>query len=459
MDHYDYDVIVAGAGPGGCVAALKLAQVGHRVALFDSSDESTLGKPIIIETERSIFPIVGVDAPAGDMVPYHAECIRYISPRGKEVFSIDSREKGTPIGMYLDRYVRALLETAIRSGVEFFGGHRVIAPVISAGRVAGIEFASSKGEGVAKAKITIDATGFNAALVRAFPSDWGFEFPNDDRHIVSAANSFNETIPGAAGEAVKSGRHGDEEVRTRLGDYGPYSTVYSFLSTRKNRAYILIGLKKAMEKRITANQAIDNFINDAEWFGRKIHGGSGYIRIRHSLDKLVADGFMAVGEAACMVFPMHASGVASSMYAGLLAAKTASKALFSGDTTMRALWPYSAEYQTTRGRRLAAYDVTRLTIDTFTENDVADMMESGLLNKEDIVNGLLVSDPVISPATLPERIKGMARHPRFIPVLAGMGITLDNVLSHYRKYPKEYNPAAFDSWRLRKKALFRRLLE
>ncbi len=458
MTHYDYDVIVAGAGPGGCVAALKLAQAGHSVALFDSSDEGTLGKTIIIEAERSIFPIVGVDAPAGDMVPYHAGCIRYISPRGKEVFSIDGRGNSTPIGLFLDRYVKALLEKAMRSGVVFFGGHRVIAPVISSGRVAGIEFESSKGGGVATAKITIDATGFNAALVRALPQDAGFEFPDDDRHVVSAANSFNETIPEAAREAVRSGRHGDEEVQTRLGDYGPYSTVYSFLSTSKNRAYILIGLKKGAEKRITAGRAIDDFIRNAGWFGKKIHGGSGYIRIRHSLDRLVADGFMVIGEAACMVFPMHASGVASSMYAGLLAAKTASGALFSGDTTERALWPYSAEYQTTRGKRLAAYDVTRLTIDTFTESDVADMMESGLLNKEDILNGLLVSDPVISPATLPERIKGMARHPRFIPVLAGMGITLDNVLSHYKKYPKEYNPAAFDSWRLRKKALFRRLL-
>ncbi len=117
-------------------------------------------------------------------------------------------------------------------------------------------------------------------------------------------------------------------------------------------------------------------------------------------------------------------------------------------------WPYSAEYQLTRGRRLAAYDVIRLTIDTFTENDVADMLESGLMNKEDIVNGLLISDPVISPGTLPERIKGMARHPRFIPSLARMGLSLNSVLSHYKKYPKEFSPAAFDSWRQKKKVLF-----
>jgi flavin-dependent dehydrogenase len=163
---------------------------------------------------------------------------------------------------------------------------------------------------------------------------------------------------------------------------------------------------------------------------------------------------MVVGEAACMVFPMHSSGVASSMYAGLLAAKTASKALNSGDTTAGALWPYSAEYQLSRGRRLAAYDVTRLTIDTFTETDVSDMLESGLMNKEDMINGLLINDPVISRATLPERIKGMARYPRFIPSLARMGLSLNSVLAHYKKYPKEFSPAAFDSWRQKKKALF-----
>jgi digeranylgeranylglycerophospholipid reductase len=454
MARYDYDVIVAGAGPGGCIAAMKLAQAGHRVALFDSSDERTLGKPVIIEAERAIFPIVGVEAPSGDMVPYHARGMRYISARGKEAFSLDDKESRLPVSLYQDRYVRTLLETAIRSGVMFFGGHRVIAPVLSSARVTGIETESAKESAFYAAKIIIDATGFQAALVRALPEETGFEFPEDERHVVSAENSYHETISEAAERAVRLGLHADDEVLTRLGNYGPYSTVFSYLSTIRNRAYILVGLKKSMENRITARQAVNRFIDNAGWFGKKLHGGSGYIRIRHSLDKLVADGFMVVGEAACMVFPMHGSGVASSMYAGLLAAKTASQALLTGDTTERALWPYSAQYQATRGRKLAAYDVTRLAIDAFTENDVADMLESGLMHKEDMVNGLLISEPVISPATLPERIKGMARYPRFIPTIARMGFSLNSVLAHYKKYPREYRPASFDSWRQKKKALF-----
>ncbi len=454
MAHNDYDVIVAGAGPGGCVAAMKLAQAGHRVALFDSSDEDRLGKPIIVEVERSIFPLAGVDAPSGDMVPYHARGMRYISARGRKAFSLEDKENRLPVSLYQDRYVRSLLEKVIRSGAVFVGGQRVVAPVLSSGRVIGVETGSAKGGGIHTAKITIDATGFQAALVRALPEEWGFEFPDDERHVVSAENSYNEIVRDAAEMAVRQGQHADDEVWVRLGDYGPYSTVFSYLSVKRDRAYILVGLKKALENKITAGQAVDKFISDAGWFGKKLHGGSGYIRIRHSLDRLVADGFMAIGEAACMVFPMHASGVASSMYAGLLAAKTASRALASGDTSARALWPYSAEYQLTRGRRLAAYDVTRLTIDTFTEDDVADMLESGLLHKEDMVNGLLISDPVISPATLPERLKGMARHPRFIPALARMGLTLNSVLAHYKKYPGEYNPASFDSWQRKNKELF-----
>ena len=454
MSGYDYDVIIAGAGPGGCVAAMKLAQAGHKVAIFDSSEKNNLGKSIIVEVERRIFPIVGIDAPSGDMSPYHAQRIRYISARGKEALSLYDKEDRMPVSLYQDRYVRNLLETAIRSGANFFGGHRIIAPVVSSGRVTGIKAESLKGKITATAKIIIDATGFHATLVRALPKYMGFEFPGDERHVVSAENSWHETVPEAAEKAVRKGRHADDELWTRLGNYGSYSTVFSYLSIRRNRAYILVGLKKAMESKITARQALDKFVNDAGWFGKKLHGGSGYIRIRHSLDKLVADGFMVVGEAACMVFPMHASGVASSMYSGLLAAKTASQALISGDTTAKALWPYSAEYQLTRGRRLAAYDVIRLTIDTFTEKDIADMLESGLMNKEDIVNGLLISDPMISPGSLPERIKGMARHPRFIPSLARMGLSLNSVLSHYKKYPKEFSPAAFDSWRQKKKALF-----
>jgi flavin-dependent dehydrogenase len=455
MGAYDYDVIVAGAGPGGCVAAMKLAQAGHRVGLFDSMEAENLGKPIIIEAERTVFPAVGVDMPSGDMVPYHPEAMRYISPKGKTVFRLEDPYNRLPIALFQDRYVRGLLRKAVRSGVIFNGGCRVLSPLLENGAVCGINVATSKGESEVRAKITIDATGFSATLTRALPDEHGFDFPEEERHIVSAENSWHETVPEKAKEAVANGIHADNEVLTRLGGFGSYSTVFSYLSAKRNRAYVLVGLKKSYEKNIPARQVLQNFINDSGWFGKKLHGGAGHIRIRHQLDRLISKGFMAVGEAACMVFPMHGSGLASALYAGMLSAKAASAALDANDFSERALWPYAAEYQLTRGYKFAAYSVTRLTIDTFTEENVADMMESGIMHPDDLKNGLMINEPVISPSSLPERILGMARHPSFIPLMAKMGIRLNAVLSHYKKYPIRYDREEFAKWREISRQLFR----
>jgi len=454
MNGYDYDVAIAGAGPGGCVAAMKLSQAGWRVGLFDSAQAGTLGKPIIIEAERPVFATVGVDIPSGDMAPYHPDAMKIISSRNIEAFTLKDPDNKFPVALFQDRYVRYLLERAIHSGVIFNPGCRVEGPLLEDGRVIGMNISSSKGSGQVKAKITIDATGFPATLVRALPAEFGFEFPEASNHIVSAENSWHEAIPEKAGEAIRKGSHGENEVWTRLGGYGIYSTLFTYLSQKRNRAYVLVGVKKDYEKQMPANRILNKYIDEAGWFGKKLHGGAGYIRIRHQLDKLVDDGFMVIGEAACMVFPMHGSGLASSMYAGLLSAKAASGALRNNDVSKRALWPYSAQYQLTRGYKFAGYSVTRLSIDQLSPDKVADMMESGIMHPEDMKNGLMINDPVISPASLPERIKGLAKHPAFIPVMAKMGMTLNTVLAHYKKYPVKYDKAQFNDWRNKAAKLF-----
>jgi hypothetical protein len=288
--------------------------------------------------------------------------------------------------------------------------------------------------------------------------DFGIVFPEDERHIVSAENHLHDIDMEAARAAIDRGLHRDDETRVVVGKYGNYSTVFSALSLKHRRAYILVGMKKTYEKIMPVSTAIESFRKQNDYFRREITGGGGLIRIHHPLDKPVADGFMSIGEAACQVVPIHGSGVASSLYAASLASRAASQALKNGDTSETALWPYAAQFQSARGRILAALDTVRLSLEKFTANDVADMMETGLMNKEDMVKGMLVHLPMPSVSSIPSRLSGILRNPRFVPKLAGSGITLEQVNRHYERYPQRYDREEFLAWSNEKKKLFGSLL-
>jgi flavin-dependent dehydrogenase len=454
-ENRDFDVIIAGAGPGGCLAALRLAQNGFAVGLFDSSEEGSVGKPVVLAVERDIFKAVGLAYPEGDMLAYENERERIFSPNGKECFQIDCKEYPMPVAIHLDRFTRSIFVQALESGVEFYGGYKAVAPLCSANRVYGARFEGSQGSADVKAKLVIDATGFSAALARNLPAAFDMRFKESGSDIVSAANRYYSIDYEKAASAAARGLQGAEEGWNRLGKLGVYSTFFSCLSLRNERAYILTGCKKDFESPdVSAKAAADAYMKEQGYYSEKISAAESMIRISNSLDAPVANGFMAIGEAACQTVTVHASGVASSLYAGHLAAGTAARALDSGDTSLKALWPYAAAYQTTRGAAISGLEVTRQTIDRLNVEDVNILIESGIMHKEDYIGGVLVNEPAITAASIPDRMDGFLKHPAYIPVLLKMGLTAQKVTKHYKKYPLRYDPQSFSEWRNEKDRLF-----
>jgi flavin-dependent dehydrogenase len=460
IENREFDVIIAGAGPGGCLAALRLAQQGFSVGLFDSASEDKVGKDVVLAVESDIFKSVGLAYPEGDILAYENDLERIFSPNGKECFQIDCKEYPMPQAIHLDRLTKSIFAQALKSGVMFFGGYKAVAPLYSANRVNGARFENPDGLAEVKAGLTIDATGFSAALSRNLPASFGLRFKELGSDIVSAANRYYTIDDKAARTAIDNSLQGAEEGWNRMGKLGVYSTFFSCLSLKNGKAYVLTGCKKGYETQdISAKAAADNFIGEQGYFNEKISAAEAFIRISNSLDAPVADGFMAIGEAACQTVTIHASGVASSLFASHLAARTAAEALKAGDTSIRALWPYAAAYQTTRGANIAGLEVTRQTIDRLTVEDVNILIESGIMHKEDYIGGVLVNEPAITAASIPDRMDGFLKHPAYIPVLLKMGLTAQQVSKHYRKYPGRYDLQAFSDWRAEKDRLFNSIKE
>jgi flavin-dependent dehydrogenase len=447
----DFDAIVVGAGPAGCVAARDLAFGGWRVALFDVASREALGRTAVVEVEQGIFRRVGLNEPSRDEIPYRARTMRVLSPRRRPAFSLH-RDFAT-VGLYLDRFVKKLLGEAERAGASFFGDHRALGASVSNGRVVGARFTHQGGAQEARARLVIDATGFDAALVRGLDPVLGMSFADDSGEVLMASNALHAIEPDPGRVAVAAGKSGDEESWLTLGGYGPSSVELCYLSLRKGQGYQMVACKADHD-----GPPLGSLASELErrqgYFGERLYGAEGPIRVCRALDRLVTHGFMVMGEAACMVNPLCGSGVASALHAGTLGAGVAAAALSNREPSTGDLWRYAVRYQRGRGATLAGFDAARHVLESLKEQELEALLAGHVIGARDLHAVLSARRPPLSPRALTRRTFGLARHPALIGAAARLTAVSLAVYRHYRSFPESWDPEGFAAWRHRARRLF-----
>src|SRR3954470_16152151 len=129
----DVDVIVAGAGPSGAVAALQLARAGRRVLLIDRSDfprDKTCGDGLIADSIGALTTLGLADAVSSRA--YRTSRLLVVAPAGTEV------RFETTFWVLPRLALDALLFDAARAAGVEFRRLTIDGPLIEHGRVVGV---------------------------------------------------------------------------------------------------------------------------------------------------------------------------------------------------------------------------------------------------------------------------------------------------------------------------------
>jgi menaquinone-9 beta-reductase len=163
----DPDVVIAGAGPAGSVAAAMLAARGMRVVLCDRAAfprDKTCGDALIADS-LGVVERLGLAATIAER-SHTSSALEVMAPGGMTT-SIPGTLRVLP-RRELDAL---LLHHAVRSGAEF-RQLAADAPIVEGDAVAGIRAHDASGRThELRAALTVLATGANGNVLRAFDPD------------------------------------------------------------------------------------------------------------------------------------------------------------------------------------------------------------------------------------------------------------------------------------------------
>ncbi|MEK9180991.1 MAG: NAD(P)/FAD-dependent oxidoreductase [Patescibacteria group bacterium] len=301
IDNPNLDVIVIGAGPAGGSAARELAKRGRKVLLIERSQE--IGEPNYSTAGTPKETVEEFNLPQ-EVLSATWDRILFATPR------VEASWKYSETRGYVFDFAKLrkfLADDAANHGAEIMVGTNVTDLIEENGRIAGLRYHGALGDGEARAKIIIDASGHN-------------EFTNAKLKI----NPVDEKLLGNAMEYVMTKI--PEGLKTTLGFYigseyacRGYSWIFPMNDNRdaKVGTGVLGQLPEGGVERIQ-----EKFIKSLPFFKNmeptEIHAGAARISsIKHHVWKNI----VLVGDAAHQINPLLGEGIRHCLKAGRLAAE------------------------------------------------------------------------------------------------------------------------------------------
>jgi halogenation protein CepH len=331
MTQEEFDVVVAGGGPGGSTVATLVAMHNHRVLLLERErfPRYQIGESLLPATVHGICVMLGVSEQlkAANFVRKLGGTFLWGSRPEPWTFAFGISSAMTGSTAYAYQVERAkfdqiLLDNAAHKGVDVRQEHKVTSLIEEDGRIVGVRFVGPDGaEGVARARIVVDATG-NQSLFGRIAGERMFSKFFQNLALFCYFTKGKRLPPPNSGNilsvAFNSGWFWYIPLSETLTSVGAVIARENADQIRRAGGY-----EEAMRCFIKDCPLIAEFLAGAE---RVTEGPYGQFRVRKDYSychsRFWYPGLVLVGDAACFVDPVFSSGVHLATYSGLLAARS-----------------------------------------------------------------------------------------------------------------------------------------
>lgn len=438
-------IIVAGAGHGGLSAAYTLAKNGYDVTVYEKRKEEDLGYEWHDYFDMKSWAAAGFSLPAQgviDRVP-----LAYYGPDPEIPPLYQPDQPGYDMYMPRKEIYRHIMKHCKAAGVKFVFECTIDAPIILGSRVVGIK--TDKGDFLAD--LVIDAAGIDSPIRMQLPDSFGIDKDYKEYDYLYVYRGIYNRVEGIPNE--------DPMYRVYLSCDKGGNIGLKWCVTYDDYVDVLIGRSNEFGQD-EVDEIIQGYRKDQPWVGEDVIRGGQFVRIpiRQSPGIMVADGYAGVGDTVAMTMPIMGSGIAASLRAGTLLAKTV-MADKDNYYTAETLWKYEVAYMKNIGFDYCTIAILKNAIPTLNNDDINFLFGSGILTNDDMTFSAEDSSvgAILSGFTVQsiiDRLKIANSNRALVKKVSAIGVNIVKFKAVSSSFPTKYNRQAVEKWAEKYKAFF-----
>ncbi len=356
-----YDVIVVGAGPGGCMASYHASINGAKTLLIEKSQE--IGEPVRCAEAIPKLESFGISADSS-FIRSHIVGGYLIAPNGKKILV----KGGKTDGYVVERKIfdKHLAIRSARVGTKIAVKSRVV-DLQHDGDYYKVIVNHLGEEYRIKTKIVIAADGVESSIAEMA----GLKCKKLPTEVCSCAEY----------EMTNVKLLDKEMMEFYFGDISPKG--YAWIFPKGDTANVGLGV---IDKKKKAIDYLNEFIEHPILEGRlknatPVEFKCGGAPVGGPIEKTVSDNLMVVGDAAGQISPLSGGGIYLSMSCGSIAGEVASKCIKNGNYDEEHLMEYERKWKEKYYNTLMAELKYKNILQKLSENELnalADSMDEPL---------------------------------------------------------------------------------
>lgn len=435
-----YDVLIVGGSTTGCWFADKMAQTGAKVLVIEKQ------LPDDVSREYDIFHMGEEDMKRFDLdIPdeshpareFRFENSNMISPYGTY------RKKGAyspVIGLHKHDYIMLMAEKAQSHGAEFIYGAAFTDFVYENGKIVGAKYKTADGEQTAYAKIVADCSGIPSVARTKLPD-------------TSAVCNFKLTPRDIFYVVLYYIEYADKNINPR--DLDGFFMQYKAWSAPAGEGYdAILGIGGSYSYEYSEevfNTRYSKNVKYPEYTVKKVE--KGMTPYHRSVYSFVDDGFIAMGDTACLTKPTCGEGCTSSLVQAEIAVDVISTLLKENlPLSKENMWSINKRYMVAQGKDFDFMRPLLMGVVTLNFDEAEYMFANDIVFSEALFSGMEGEGLNLKPADVAKWLTGIAkgvakkkiRASAVGNVIKGLKQALE-IATLYDNYPD--TPHGFDEWK------------